>query len=139
MGNSSYSFMPIILKLYRYFVCGLKMCMWLDIILSNFLIHILQVQLPFFTNSAYSFSSAIKVNRLWVRCVRKFSNHPTILWFFWNFTGASVMISRCACFLSYIILIYFLLFFPGYELRHFSAFSATYCFKVYMWANAPTV
>ena len=89
--NSSHSFWLILLKLYRCFKDGLKMCMW------------------FFQNpeiNFYYFLDILNLDIFWVLILQKRIGSsylvpwtpPTVLGrSFWNFTWAFRMAWRCAC------------------------------------------
>ena len=61
MRNSSYSFIPILLKLYRYLDHPLKICMWFDVIVSLILITFSQLEL-----SRVSGVYTEKINAVWI-------------------------------------------------------------------------
>ena len=77
MCNFSYSFKPVLLKLYMCFVHVLKMCNGLDMILRLFL-----------QSEFIHFSGVItfKVNRKWVTC----ATPPTVLLNFYLYFGVMV-------------------------------------------------
>ena len=81
--NSSYSYMPILLKLYRCFCHGLEMCSGLGIIPEYFLWLFLHFKL-----SHFSGVNTIKVYIYWVLCVHNTSN---------SFIPTFLKLYRCFC------------------------------------------
>ena len=69
MRNSSYSFIPILLKLYRCLDLALKMCMWFGYLILRLIFDtFLQFEL-----SRFSGILTMKMNGQWVPCVRNSS------------------------------------------------------------------
>ena len=124
-GNSSYSFVPIFLKLCRGFLHGMGMCIWFGynryIIFSHFFHFVnLVIFQPQCIDSVYLVSAA---------------PHTILYQSFWNFAQVFSMVWRCACGLD-IILALFLSLFPLCEL----IFWPQILWKVYrQWVHLPVM
>ena len=98
--NSSYSFLPIFLKLCRCFLHGVRMCMWFGynclIIFYHFFHFVnLVIFLPQCIDSGYLVSA---------------TPHTILYQSFWNFAYVFSMVWRCACGLDIILALIFVTF-----------------------------
>ena len=113
--NSSYSFMPIPLKLHRCFDHCLKICMWFgynpEIIFYYFF---RKLNLAIF----HTFLLSKWIDSWYLVC----ATPPTVLCqFLWNFTGVLIMVWRYACGLDIILTLFFYYFFHIFNLAAFPA------------------
>ena len=118
--NSSYSFIPILLKLHWCFGHGLKICIWFG---YNHQI----IFCYFFCKLNLAIFRALLIT-MWMDRRYLVGATPTVLYqFFWNFTGVLFRVWRYACGLdNFIILRLFLsLFFCKLNLVIFQAFYIT--------------
>ena len=106
--NSSYSFAPIVLKLCRCFLHGMKMSCYLGIILWLFFLTFF-----FFVNLVSFFFFFL--HEMVSKCIDSrylVGTTPVtvFLQLFWNFADAFCMEWRCACYLGIILWLFFLTF-----------------------------
>ena len=118
--NSSYSFIPIILKLYRCLHHTLKMCMWFgynpQVNFWHFFCKLNLVVFRYFDNE-----SEWTVGALCAQLLLQF-----LIQIFWNFTDVLMMLWRYACALDIILR----LIFDTFSQFELSRFSGIYTMKV---------
>ena len=84
--NSSYSFIPILSKIQRYFSHGLKRCMWFGYNPQNISYHIILV-LTFITFPAFFSFSAMDIlsMSICIKCLSSAKNFYSSIKFFMNY------------------------------------------------------